>query len=135
MARELVWAAMVNHPAAMVSYSEHSRIPLPAVAIRASAPLIAAMASRVNKTNDDVARADLKTLPGQLETVDGWIADGTIGDAQHPNAADLQLASTIRLMLTLADVRPLIEGRPCEALARELFPAADGEMPAGSLKR
>jgi glutathione S-transferase len=135
VARELVWAGMVNSPAAMVSYSEHSRIPLPAGAIRLSAPLIAAMASRVNKTNDDVARADLKSLPGQLDKVDGWIAAGTIGDAQHPNAADLQLASTIRLMLTLADVRPLIEGRPCETLARELFPAADGEMPAGSLRQ
>jgi len=36
-------------------------------------------------------------------------------------------------LLTLADVRPLIAGRPCEALARRVFPDAAGEMPAGSL--
>ena len=56
-----------------------------------------------------------------------------IGDAAHPNAADLQIASTVRLLLTLADARPLIEGRPIERLARTLFPAQDGELPAGSL--
>jgi len=48
-------------------------------------------------------------------------------------AADLQIASTVRLVLTLADARPLIEGRPCAELARRLFPDADGEMPVGSL--
>jgi len=133
VARELVWAGMVNHPDAMVSYSEHSRLRLPAPAVRLSAPLIARMASRLNRTDDVVAGNDIRALPAQLDKVDGWIADGTIGDAEHPNVADLQLASTVRLMLTLADVRPLIEGRPCARLARELFPDADGEMPAGSL--
>jgi glutathione S-transferase len=48
-----------------------------------------------------------------------------------PNAADLQIAPTIRLMLTIADVRPLIDGRPCGELARELFPDWDGDQPAG----
>jgi len=133
VARELVWAGMVNHPDAMVSYSEHSRLRLPAPAVRLSAPLIARMASRLNRTDEVVAGNDIRALPAQLDKVDGWIADGTIGDAEHPNVADLQLASTVRLMLTLADVRPLIEGRPCARLARELFPDADGEMPAGSL--
>ena len=35
--------------------------------------------------------------------------------------------------MTLADARTLIEGRPCAALARCLFPDADGELPAGAL--
>jgi hypothetical protein len=43
------------------------------------------------------------------------------------------LASTIRLLLTLGDARPVIEGRPSAELARALFPTADGELPAGSL--
>lgn len=133
VARELIWAAMVHSPGAMVSYGEHSRLPLPDAAVRLNAPVIARLSRRLNRTSDGVARQDLKALPGQLDKVDAWIADGTIGDAEHPNAADLQLAATVRLMLTLADVRPLIEGRPCAELARTLFPVADGEMPAGSL--
>ncbi len=131
--RELIWAGLMRQPNAMVGYSEHSRLPLPSPAIRASGPLVARMAARLNRTDDNVARRDLQALPGQLDQVDAWIADGRIGDAAHPNAADLQIASTVRLLLTLADARPLIEGRPIEALARTLFPAQDGELPAGAL--
>ena len=133
VARELIWAGLIRRPDALVSYGEHSRLPVPAPAIRLSAPLITRAAARLNRTNTDVARADLQALPEQLDRIDGWIADGRIGDAEQPNAADLQLGSTLRLMLTLADARPLIEGRPCAELARRLFPDADGELPAGAL--
>ena len=92
------------------------------------------MGARLNRTDAGVAGRDLGALPAQLDKIDGWIADGTIGDREHPNAADLQLASTVRLMMTLADARPLIQGRPCAELAMVLFPNADGDMPAGSLR-
>ncbi len=133
VARELIWAGLVHRPEAMVSYSEHSRLPMPAPAVKLIAPGIARLGRRVNKTSDAIARSDLTGLPAQLDQIDGWIADSTIGDLEHPNAADLQLLSTIRLMLTFADARPLIEGRPCAQLARELFPDADGELPAGAI--
>jgi glutathione S-transferase len=133
VARELIWAGFTHRPAAMVSYSEHSRLPLPPTAIRLSAPVIAQLGARLNRTGDAVARSDLNALPAQLDRIDAWTADGTIGDREHPNAADLQLASTIRLMLTIGDARPLIEGRPCAELALALFPEADGDLPTGSL--
>jgi glutathione S-transferase len=131
--RELIWAGFMHSPGAMVSYGEHSRLPLPAPAIRTIAPAIARMGARLNHSDAGVARRDLEALPGQLDKIDGWIADGTIGDSEHPNAADLQLASTVRLIMTTADTRPLIDGRPCADLAMRLFPDTDGEMPTGSL--
>jgi glutathione S-transferase len=133
VARELIWAGFKHRPAAMVSYGEHSRLPVPPAAVRLSAPVIARLGAQLNRTSDHVARADLRELPAQLDRIDAWIADGTIGDREHPNAGDLQLASTVRLMMTIADARPLIDGRPCAELARGLFPQADGELPAGSL--
>ena len=133
MARELIWVGFIHRPDALVSYGEHSRLPMPAPAVRLSAPLVARLGARLNRTDDNVARRDLSALPAQLDRIDGWIADGTIGDLARPNAADLQLASTIRLMLTMDDARRLIEGRPCAELARTLFPAADGHLPVGSL--
>lgn len=132
--RELIWMGMLNNPGAMASYNEHAKLSLPASAVRAVAPVIARIAVRVNRTSAEVVRRDLEALPGQLDRIDAWIADGTIGDPGRPNAADLQILSTIRLLLTLADVRPLIEPRPCASLARELFADADGELPAGSLQ-
>jgi glutathione S-transferase len=84
-----------------------------------------------NRANDDAARADLAALPSQLDRIDGWVAEGLLGGEQ-PNAADLQVGSTIRLLMTIGDVRPLIEGRPSATLVR-YFPPASGEIPAGVL--
>ena len=49
------------------------------------------------------------------------------------NAADLQIGAGVRLLLTLEDVRPLLDGRPAGALARRWFPAYPGDVPAGTL--
>ncbi len=51
---------------------------------------------------------------------------------EQPNAADLQIGSSLRLLMSIADVRPLIEGRPAAALTR-YFPPLAGEIPAGVL--
>jgi glutathione S-transferase len=84
-----------------------------------------------NKARDESARADIAALPSQLDRIDAWIAEGLLGGEQ-PNAADLQIGSTIRLLLTIADVRPLIAGRPAARLTR-YFPPMAGEVPAGVL--
>jgi hypothetical protein len=47
------------------------------------------------------------------------------------NAADLQIAPTSRLMLTIGDVRPFFAGRPAEAHAMGLFGEWAGSTPAG----
>jgi glutathione S-transferase len=84
-----------------------------------------------NGARDESARADLAALPRQLEQIDGWIAEGVLGGPQ-PNAADLQVGSTIRLLMSIGDLRPLIAARPSAQLTR-YFPAMVGEVPAGVL--
>lgn len=75
---------------------------------------------------------DLAGLPAKLDHVDRLVAAGTIGGEQ-PNAADLQIGSTIRVLLTLDDLQPLIEGRPCADIALRHFPDYTGRVPAGAL--
>lgn len=75
--------------------------------------------------------ADLAGLPAKLDHVDALAAEGVIGGDQ-PNAADLQIGATLRVLLTVGDVRGLIEGRPGEEIARRLFPDYAGEVPAGA---
>ncbi len=130
VARRLIWAGFRHNPGAMVSYGEHSRLRLPPSAVRLLAPLIARLGARLNSTDVGVAQREVERLPGYLDRIDDWIVAGTIGDLEHPNAADLQIGSTVRLLLTVADAEPLIEDRPCAALARELFPEVDGALPA-----
>jgi len=131
--RRLIDAAFVRNPRSMESYADPDSLPLPVSVLRPTQPLIARAMALRNKARDDSARADLLGLPAQLERIDGWIAEGLLGGEQ-PNAADLQIGSTIRLLMSIGDVRPLIEGRPAARLTR-YFPPLRGEVPAGTLPR
>jgi glutathione S-transferase len=129
--RRLIDAAFLRAPATMESYAEDARLPLPRALLRPALPLTARLMALKNGAKDDAARDDLAALPGQLERIGGWIAEGILG-GERPNAADLQIGSTIRLLLTIGDVRPLLAGSPAERLA-EYFPPICGEVPAGVL--
>jgi glutathione S-transferase len=130
--RRLFWAGLVRRPDAILSYGEGSRLTLPAAVQRAITPVMARLGVGWDKAGDANARREYASIPGHLERVDDWIAEGVIGGEQ-PNAADLQIAPSIRLLGTMADVRPLLEGRPAWALAQRLFPQYPGELPAGAL--
>ena len=74
---------------------------------------------------------DLAGLPAKLDHVDELVEEGTIG-GRDPNAADLQIGATIRVLLTVGDLAPLLSDRPAEDLARRWFPDYPGEIPAGA---
>jgi glutathione S-transferase len=131
VARRLIDAALLRRPAAMESYLEDAKLPLPRALILPGLPLTARWMARRNKAGDESAQADLAELPGHLDRIDAWIADGLLG-GERPNAADLQIGSSIRLLISIGDVRPLIEGRPAAGLTR-YFPPMVGEVEAGTL--
>jgi glutathione S-transferase len=74
----------------------------------------------------------LQGLPEKLDRIDALAADGTIG-TDHVTAADLQIGASLRTLLVVEDLHPLIVGRPGEAIARRLFPELPGLVPAGAL--
>jgi glutathione S-transferase len=129
--RRLIDVGFLREPDAMLSYAVDARLPLPMALLRPATGLTARLMAIKNHAREETARADIAALPGQLDRVDAWIADGTLGGEQ-PNAADLQIGSTIRLLLTIVDVRPLVAERECAQLAR-YFPPLAGEVPAGAL--
>jgi glutathione S-transferase len=75
--------------------------------------------------------ADLAGLPAMLDRIDAFVAEGILG-AERPNAADLQIGATLSVLLVVGDLRPLIEGRPAEQLARRFFDDRPGDIPAGA---
>jgi glutathione S-transferase len=129
--RRVLDAGFLRNPSAMESYAGDVKLPLPRAMLRPALPLTAKLMAKRNHAEDEPVREDLDALSGHLEKIDAWIAEGLLG-GEEPNAADLQIGSTIRLLETIEDVRPLIDGHPAAALTR-YFPPMVGAIPAGTL--
>jgi glutathione S-transferase len=95
-------------------------IPLPAVAATLNWPVARAMAARVGADEARV-RQVLADLPATLDRVDGYIAAGVLG-GETPNAADFQIAPSIRILTAIDQLAPLLAGRPCADHARRFVP-------------
>jgi glutathione S-transferase len=133
LARRVLWATMKEHPKAGPSYTEGGRLNvLPAFMLSSSMPLIARIEMRINDSSVAARAADLAALPGHLDRIDAWIADGTMGAQPTPNRADLQIGSSLSLLMTLADLRAAVAPRPACQLADQLFAIA-GSIPAGAV--
>jgi glutathione S-transferase len=119
--RRLLRWALRHHHAARMTFARGLRTPLPQVAAVAIAPVAAFYARREQAGSTGRIRRDREELPGHLDHVDALIAAGTIGGDER-NAADYQIATTLRVMLAFADFESLIAGRPAEGLARGIWP-------------
>jgi glutathione S-transferase len=128
LARRLAWNLLSKDREPIESYLEGARLGVPtSVAAKTAAP-IAKLAAHFNDASDARAIADLSDLPGLIDRVDAYIADGTIG-SESPNAADLQIATSIALLLTLDDLAPYLSDRPAGQLAKRLAPDYPGHAP------
>jgi glutathione S-transferase len=128
MGRRLVYWALPRHRSAVASYLEGSRMLLPRFMVTPLAPLIIRILARDHEATDANVEADLAALPGIVDRIDGWIADGVIGGPE-PNVTDLQVATSLALLRTHDDLRPLIDPRPAGELSRRLATGYPGRMP------
>jgi glutathione S-transferase len=126
--RRLIWWALKRNRPALASFSEGARLGIPvSLAVKTAAPIVA-LSARFNGSTDENVRDDLASLPADLDQIDRWISEAVIG-GEEPNAADLQLAPSLCLLMTCDDLRPAIESRPAGQLARRLVPDFPGKMP------
>ena len=85
--------------------------------------------ARLSRADDAYTRQGLAALPAALDRVDELIAQGTIGQAGEPTAADFQIASTVAVLRSFADLAPALDGRPGLALADGLFAQRGHSLP------
>jgi glutathione S-transferase len=128
LGRRLVYWVLPRHRGAVASYLEGSRMLLPRFMVTPLAPLIIRILARDHEATDANVETDLAALPGILDRIDGWIAEGVIGGPE-PNVADLQVATSLALLRTQDDLRPLIDARPAGELSRRLAAGYPGRMP------
>ena len=134
LTRRLLWWGLGNEPKAQLSFLGDAKLfpPTPRALAGLAGRPVAGAERRINDSGEGAVRADLASLPGHLDRVDRWIERGVIG-GDEINAADLQIASSLRLLMTVDDLQPLFSGRPCSTLALRLFPSFPGRVPAGAL--
>lgn len=128
--RVSLWLAR-RRASAIRSYSAAARLPLPSGLVAIGAPLVAAISSRLHGATASAVQADLQALPGHLAWVDRQVDAGVLG-GEPPNAADLQIGSSLQLLESFGDLQPLIAGRPCAGLGQEFLPPMAGSTPAGA---
>ena len=126
--RRILWNAIKRDRKPLRSFLDGARIGVPhGLAVATAAPIIAAEI-KINDVTDKAVEADLAAFPGWLDRVDDWIAGGVLG-SDEPNAADFQIASLLRLAMTMDDLRPAIESRPSGELTLRLIPSFPGKIP------
>jgi glutathione S-transferase len=126
-ARRLTLAALNRDHSTIRSYIEGTRTGIPVGIATSLAPPVMWLSARINKASSRSSRRDLASLPRMLDSVDALVERGVVGGAE-PNAADYQLATSLRLLMTLGDVRPLIEPRPAGRLALAVVPEMSGRV-------
>jgi glutathione S-transferase len=134
LVRRIVWQALSRKTSAQASYAEGLRLtpPVPGFMAKLSGGMVGWAERRINASTEPAARADLANLPSHLDRVERWLEEGVLG-GEPVNAADLQIASGLRLLTTLDDLAPMLAGRPADAYARRVFPVYQGRTPAGAL--
>jgi glutathione S-transferase len=128
--RRLSYFALKSDRSELKGLMEGYKLGLPAsVAAATAAPIIRAEL-KIQKASPEAARADLERLPELLDHVDGLLARGVIG-GDEPNAADYQIAPSVRLLMAFDQLRPLVEARPAGAWAEKTAPDPGGRFPSG----
>ncbi len=126
--RRILWNAIKRDRSPLRSYSEGAKLGIPiGLAMRTARPLVA-LAASFNEATDENVRHDLAALPGMLQRIDDWCAAGVL-DGEQLNAADFQIAPSLRLAMTLDDLRPLIADRPAGRMAMRVVPDYPGKTP------
>lgn len=122
------WAA-VRDPEAMGTFLEGVHMGVPEGAVKAALPVLRPVIGRQMGVKDHTAEACARALPEQLDRVDAMLAEGVIG-GERPNAADFQVATSVRLAMCLDQLREPIAARPAGAHALRICPDYPGRFGA-----
>ena len=126
--RRLSWWAFARDRGGLRSFAAGANLHVPlGLAIRTAAPIVV-VERRINGASDDAVRVDMAALPAMLDHVEGLLDAGTLGGASL-NAADYQIATSIRLLLCFDDLNASIERRPLGPYARRVVPSFPGRVP------
>jgi glutathione S-transferase len=128
LGRCLPWGAMYFRPESMGTFAGGDPLDPPGTDF---AIKFVRATWRYHKITATRLHEDLAGLPAKIAHIEALAQDGVL-DGEQPNAADLQIAATIRVLLPLGDLGPLFEGSAAERIALRFFPSYPGSVPKGA---
>jgi glutathione S-transferase len=128
--RRIVRWLSVHRPETKEMIARDVGIPFPRFAAWINTPAAKHLANKVDA--DGEVERSIGQVPEVLDHVDELIAEGVIG-GDRPNAADFQIATSVRALMNVGDIRPAIENRPAGGLAMRYMPEFGTDFPAGLL--
>jgi glutathione S-transferase len=118
--RILRWALMKDSGLRKWFAEADGSMPLPGVASKVTGPVAIYYARAVGAGQDQV-RKDVAQLPKHLDHIDELFAERIL-TRDPPNAATLQILSSVLALLGMSDFEQQVGARSFAPLARELFP-------------
>jgi len=120
----------VRRPELRAKLAREAGVPASRLVGSAGWPVAWYFAHKVGANDTDSVRKMVGMLPAQIDVVEELLDDGTIGGKQR-NAADFQIGTSVRLLMTFEDLAPTMEGRKAARFATELMPAYPTGIPVG----
>lgn len=128
--RRIIRWLSVHRPETRLMIAEEIGVPLPKLAAWINAPTARYMANKVD--SDREIQNAIAAVGEVLDHVDDLIEKGVIG-GDPPNAADFQIATSVRALLTVRDLDRATKGRRATEHAMRLVPEFGNDFPAGLL--
>ena len=117
--RMVIWS-LVRDPKSVRAHPAIGRLPIRGPAWmrrRLTAPTF-----RQYRVSDETVAEDFRALPGMLDLLDRFAADGVL-DGPRLNAADFQIAPLVAAIMGVADAAADVGARPIAGLAARVMPA------------
>lgn len=127
--RRLTRCLTVIRPDMRTHMAREAGVPAPKLVGAMNAP-VARYFARQSGATPARAQATVALLPAMLDHVEKLLDDGVIGGTER-NAADFQIAPTVRVLMSFEDLAPAIQGLPAAAFATDLLPDYPTSVPAG----
>jgi glutathione S-transferase len=130
VARRIGLWLIVHRPETRAIIARDAGVRLPRFAAWINAPAARRLANRVDA--DQLIGDAIADAPSALDHADELISRGVIG-GEKPNAADFQIAPSLRSLMTIQDLRPATNAHPASDLAMRLLPEYGSDFPSGLL--
>jgi glutathione S-transferase len=117
---DLYWWGMHLDPAAAVVLWENHRTGVPKPIIRRAIPRSVRAMGRSEPPDPKAGLRRLATVPGLLQRIDASVAAGVIG-GEELNVGDFHAAMLARLLMSLADLEPIVRDTPAGKLAARIY--------------